>query len=217
MFVYRRMKKRVLTIGRNETLLEAKLKMKRHKINQLPVTEGKKLVGIISKRDIQAATMPILLLDEKEEVKIRTLLAKTKVEKLMTKSPVVATVSDTLEDAVIMLHDYRVNSLPVLDEEGNLVGIITKTDILEAFMEALGVQEISHRLEVVVDDKPGALADVVNTIKEFKTNLISIMTTPYSEKGKRIVYIRIATLNVVPIKEALRARGITILESWKIL
>ncbi len=216
MFVYRRMKKKVITIRGSETLLEAKLKMKRHKINQLPVTKGKKLVGIISKRDIQAATIPILLLDETEEGKIRKLLETTKVEKLMTKSPVVATVSDTLEDAVIMLHNYRVNSLPVLDENEELVGIITKTDILEAFMEALGVHEISHRLEVVIDDKPGALADVVNIIKEFNTNLISVMTTPYSEKGKRIVYIRVATLNMVPIKEALRHKGISILESWNI-
>ena len=214
MFVHRRMKKRVITIGTTNSLLEAKLTMKHHKINQLPVTEGKKLVGIISKRDIQGATMPLILLEELPEGKIRSLLESTMVEKLMAKEPVTAMISDTLEDAVIMIHDYRINSLPVLDEEGSLCGIITKTDILKAFMEAMGVNEISHRIEVVVNDKPGALAEVVNTIKEFNSNLISVMTTPYSEKGKRIVYIRIATLNVNPIKEALRKKGITILESW---
>lgn len=212
MFVRRRMKKDVVTINKDGTLSEAKGMMRKHGINQLPVMDADKIIGIISKRDIQAATMPLLLLDEMEEGKIRESLATTSVTKLMTKNPIVANVNDTLEDAVILMHDYKINSLPVLTDEGNLVGIISKTDILEAFIEALGVKEASQRMEVVVADEPGALAEVVNTIKQCNTNLISFMTTPHPSGKKRIVYLRVATINILPIKEALEKKGIEILD-----
>jgi acetoin utilization protein AcuB len=212
MFVRRRMKKDVVTISKDSTLSEAKGTMRKHGINQLPVMDADKIIGIISKRDIQAATMPLLLLDEIEEGKIRESLATTSVTKLMTKNPILANVNDTLEDAVILMHDYKINSLPVLTDEGNLVGIISKTDILEAFIEALGVKEASQRLEVVVADEPGALAEVVNTIKQCNTNLISVMTTPHPSGKKRIVYLRVATINILPIKEALEKKDIEILD-----
>lgn len=215
MFVKRRMTKKVITIGKDEPLLEAKMRMNRRRVNQLPVMDGDKLVGIISKRDIQSATIPLIMLGEETEKKIRQILETTPVEKIMVKNPVTAHVTDTLEDAVILMHDHRVNSLPVLDNEGKLVGIITKTDILEAFMEALGVNEVSQRLEVIVEDRPGALAEVVNTIKKFNVNLISVMTTPLKEKKKRVVYLRVATLNVIPIKKALSQKGIYVLEAWE--
>ncbi len=208
------MTKNVITINKNETLMEAKSRMNRCKVNQLPVMDGEKLVGIISKRDIQSATTPLIMLGKEHESEIREILETTPVEKIMVRNPVVAHVNDTLEDAVILMHDQRVNSLPVLDNEGKLVGIITKTDILKAFIEALGVNEVSQRLEVVVDDKPGALAEVVNIIKQFNVNLISVMTTPLREKRARVVYLRVATLNTIPIKNALKEKGIKILEAW---
>jgi acetoin utilization protein AcuB len=210
------MRKNVVTIEKDETLLEAKLKMGKYNVNQLPVMHRGALVGVISRRDIQVATTPLILLGEDQEARIKKLLETTKVEKLMTKNPIIANINDTLEDAVILMHDHNINSLPVLDDGKNLAGIITKTDVLEAFIEALGVDEISQRLEVVVDDRPGKLAEVVNIIKEFKVNLISVMTTPHPEKGKRIIYLRIATLNVLPIKEEMKKRGIEILEPWKL-
>lgn len=206
------MKKDIVTINRDDKLMAAKAKMRERGVNQLPVMDGDKLVGIISKRDIEAATTPLMLLGKKDEPKIREILETTSVSKLMTKNPVVASENDTLEDAVILLHDYKINALPVLTEEGKLVGIITKTDVLEAFIEALGVSEPSQRIEVVVDDVPGALAEVVNTIKKFNTNLISLMTIRHPAGGKRIVYLRIATLNVLPIKAALESKGIQVLD-----
>lgn len=212
MFVRRRMKRSVVTVNKDNSLIEAKGKMVRHGVNQLPVMDGDIIVGIISKRDIDSAMMPLILLGEKEEGKIREILEATKVTKLMTKNPVVVNVNDTLEDAVILIHDHRVGSLPVLTDEGKLAGIISKTDVLEAFIEALGVNEVSQRLEVVVDDKPGTLAEVINIIKQFKTNLISLMTTPHPLGGKRIVYLRVASLNVLPIKKALEEQGIEILD-----
>lgn len=213
MFVVRRMKKQVVTIPPSASLFEARERMRRHDIHQLPVTgEDGGLVGILSNRDIRQATLPVALLRGVTEKEAEELLKNTTVEKVMTRKVVAATLTDTLEDAIVLLHDFRVNALPVLDSRGRVAGIITRTDALKAFIEALGVGEISSRLEVVVPDRPGALAAIVSIIKGFNVNITSLLTTGHSEENKRAIFIRVATMNIIPLKNAIREAGFEILD-----
>lgn len=212
MFVVRRMKKHVVTISPAASLHEARESMKGNGIHQLPVTgENGKLVGIISNRDIREATLPVTLMRGATEEEAVALLKNTKVEKVMTRKVVAATLTDTLEDAIVLLHDFRINALPVVDDKGKVAGIITRTDALKAFIESLGVGEISSRLEVVVPDHPGALAEVVTIIKSFNVNITSILTTGH-EAGKRTIFFRVATINVLPLKQAIQDAGFEILD-----
>ncbi len=212
MFVTRRMQRDVATISASASLQEARRLMRGQNVRQLPVTgEGNKLVGILSDRDIREATLPVGLLPGSSEKEMEEMLASTPVEKVMTRKVVTATVNDSLEDAIVLLHDFRVNALPVVDDKGTVVGIITRTDVLKAFIEALGVGEISSRLEVVVPDVPGALAGIVSIIKTFHVNITSVLTTGHTEPQNRAVFFRIATLNVGPIRKALEEAGYRIL------
>jgi acetoin utilization protein AcuB len=192
------MRKQVVTINPSASLFEAREKMRGNDVHQLPVTgEDGRLVGILSNRDIR------------QEDK---LLKSTAVEKVMTRKVIAATLTDTLEDAIVLLHDFRINALPVVDDQGKVAGIITRTDALKAFIEALGVGEISSRLEVVVPDRPGGLAAIVTIIKSFNVNIASLVTTGHSEEGKRAIFIRVATMNVLPLKQAIREAGFEILD-----
>jgi acetoin utilization protein AcuB len=105
-----------------------------------------------------------------------------------------------------------VNSLPVLDEKGRAAGIISRSDVLKAFIEVLGIGEISSRLEVVVPDRPGGLAQVIAIIKSFNVNIASVLTTGHAEEGKRAIFFRVATLNVAPLKKAIQEAGYEILD-----
>lgn len=213
MFVTRRMRRDVATISPSDSLLEARSRMRSHNVRQLPVVgEDNQLVGIVSDRDLREATLPVGLLPGSSEKEMEEILATTPVEKVMTRRVVTATLNDSLEDAVVLLHDYKINALPVVDDRGRVAGIITKTDVLKAFIEALGVGEISGRLGVVVPDSPGALAGVVTIIKNFHVNITSVLTTGITEPEKRAVFFRIATLNLAPIRKALRDAGYRILE-----
>ena len=213
MFVVRRMQRNVVTISPIASLFEARERMRRHNIHQLPVADGNgKLIGILSNRDIREATLPVALLRGATEKEAEDLLKETLVEKVMTRKVVTATLTDSLEDAIVLMHDFRVNSLPVVDEKGRIAGIITRTDVLKAFVQALGVGEISSRIEVVVPDRPGALAEVVNIIKGFHVNITSVLTTGHAEKGLRAIFFRIATLNVGPIRKAIEDAGFRILD-----
>jgi len=213
MFVTRRMRRNVATISPSASLEEARRLMRGESVRQLPVVgEDDRLIGIVSDRDIREAMLPVGLLSGFSEGEMEKMLAGTPVEKVMTRKVVAATVNDSLEDAIVLLHDFRINALPVLDDKGKVAGIITRTDVLKAFIEALGVGEISSRLEVVVPDVPGALAGVVTIIKTFHVNITSMLTTGHTEPEKRAVFLRIATLNVGPIRKALQEAGYQILD-----
>lgn len=213
MFVTRRMQRKVVVISPSASLQDARRLMREQNVRQLPVTgEDNKLVGIVSDRDIREAMLPVGLLSGSSEKEREKMLASTLVEKVMTRKVVTATVNDSLEDAITLLHDFRVNALPVLDDKGGVAGIITRTDVLKAFIEALGVGEISSRLEVVVPDVPGSLVGVMTIIKSFHVNITSILTTGHTEPGTLAVFFRIATLNVGPIRKAIQEAGYRILD-----
>jgi acetoin utilization protein AcuB len=206
------MRRDVVTVAPSSTLKEARRLMREHHVRQLPVTgKENELIGILSDRDIREAMLPVGLLPGASEKEMEGMLAITPVEKVMTRKVVTATINDSLEDAIVLLHDFRVNSLPVVDDRGRVAGIITRTDILKAFIEALGVGEISSRLEVVVPDVPGTLVPIVTIIKNFHVNITSILTTGHTDPDKRAVFFRIATLNVGPIRKALQEAGYEIL------
>lgn len=213
MFVTRRMQRNVAAIAPSASLEEARRLMREKSVRQLPVNDGDgKLVGMVSDRDIREAMLPVGLLPGSSEKEMEKILADTPVEKVMTRKVVAATHNDSLEDAIVLLHDFHVNALPVVNDEGRVAGIITRTDVLKAFIEALGIGEISSRLEVVVPDVPGSLVGVMTIIKSFHVNITSILTTGHTEPGTRAVFFRIATLHVGPIREALQEAGYRILD-----
>jgi len=216
MFVARRMKKKIVTAAPSTSLIEAQRQMREHTIRQIPVvSEDGTLLGIVSDRDIRAAVLPAGLVPGFTAEAAEKFMENTPVERVMTRKVVTATLTDTLEDAIVLLHDFRVNALPVVDAAGKIAGIITRTDVLEAFIDALGVGEVSSRLEVVVPDRPGTLAQLAAIIGSFHVNITSVISTQH-EVGKRADFLRVATLNVGPIRKAIEEAGFEILDPSKL-
>lgn len=213
MFVARRMKKTIVTVTPSASLLTAQERMRGHNIRQVPVvSEDGTLLGIVSDRDIRAAVLPAGLIPGFTAEEAGKFMGNTPVERVMTRKVITATLNDTLEDAIVLLHDFRINALPVVDNMGKIAGIITRTDVLEAFIEALGVGEVSSRLEVVVPDRPGTLAQLAAIIGSFHVNITSVLTTRHVEDGTRANFFRIATLNIGPIRKAIEEGGFEILD-----
>jgi acetoin utilization protein AcuB len=217
MFVARRMKKNIVTAAPSASLFEARRRMLEHTIPQLPVvSEDGTLVGIVSDRDIRAAVLPAGLVPGFTAGEAERFMKSTPVERVMTRKVVTAALTDTLEDAIVLLHDFRVNALPVVDSAGKVAGIISRTDVLEAFIDAFGVGEVSSRLEVVVPDRPGMLAQLAAIIGSFHVNITSVLSIPH-EEGKRADFLRVATMNVGPIRKAIEEAGFEILDPSKFI
>ena len=107
------------TVSSHDSLQTAANLMKRGGFRRIPVVDEDQLVGIISDRDIRAHA---------------GYLEQTRVTAAMTADPKTVTPKMSVEDAARLMISHKIGGLPVV-EEGKLVGIITTTDILKAFLE----------------------------------------------------------------------------------
>ena len=208
MLVRKKMHKDLVSITKDERMTVAKKIMKEKNIRHLPVVDGKKLVGLVTNMDIRKAeASPATSLEIRE---LHYLLDKITVGEIMTRNVITISPDISIEEATTLLHDNKIGCLPVV-EDGNLVGMITENDVMEILIEVMGMKEKGSRLEVVVDDKPGALADITRIIKEHNVNITSVVTDIADEPGKRLVVFKLKTFYFEPIKKALEGAGFPVL------
>jgi CBS domain-containing protein len=127
------MTKDPLTVATSETIGEADELMNTNKIRQLPVIEGKELVGIVTDRDIRSFLAGSLL----ESPVARERALNTTVREIMTTEPITLAADDDLQEAVELLIEQKVGGIPVVDEAEGLVGIVTYVDVLRCFLNRL--------------------------------------------------------------------------------
>lgn len=123
MLVKEKMNPRLITIHSNANLGEARALLEQHRIRHLLVVEEGKLVGIITDRDIRSAASA-------------SLLEKVKVYETMTRKVITVTPETHIQEAAKLLLAHRIGGLPVL-KRGELQGIITETDLLNALVEIM--------------------------------------------------------------------------------
>jgi len=203
------MRRRVVTVSTATTIGEALALLRGNRIRHLPVLEDDKLVGIVSDRDLRDALPSSLTQDPEKEM----ILAQP-VSEIMTRQVITAHPLDFIEDAAKTIYDYKVGSLPVL-EGGQLVGIITESDILNCLVELFGVNKPSSHIEVEVDDRAGALAEVSEVFREAKVNVTSVMIYPGSAPDKRNLVFRAQTIDPRPLTEMLAAKGFPVVPPEK--
>jgi acetoin utilization protein AcuB len=204
MLVRKKMKKDLITITKDEKMTTAKKILQEKGIRHVPVVDGKKLVGLVTNMDIRKAeASPATSLEIRE---LHYLLDKLKVSEIMTRNVITIAPDISVEEATTLMHDNKIGCLPVV-EDGNLVGMITENDVMEILIDAMGMKEKGSRLEVLLEDKPGSLADVTKIIKEHNVNIVSVVTDTTEEVGKRVVVFKLKTFYFEPIKKALEAAG----------
>ncbi|MEM7029942.1 MAG: IMP dehydrogenase [Chloroflexota bacterium] len=166
-----------ITLNPDQSLADAEAIMSRYHISGVPITDQGRLVGILTNRDVRFATNP-----------------QAPVSEYMTREPLVTgTVGTSLEEAKSILHEHRIEKLPLVDAGNHLRGLITYKDILKKrnypnqavdsqgrllVGAAVGVgQELDDRLEllmdagvdaVAVDTAHGHSANVLRAIKRIK-------------------------------------------------
>jgi acetoin utilization protein AcuB len=198
----------VLTVDENTSMMKALHLMKENNIRRLPVTARGSLVGIISDRDLkEASPSKATTLDVHE---LYYLLAEIKVKEIMTKNPLTIQQDDTVERAAVIMLEHKVSGLPVLNKKGDLVGLITQSDVFRAFVNITGIYKGGVQFAFSLDDKPGSIKEVADTIREFGGRMVSILSsTDMVVEGTRNVYIRVRGMepeNLKKMEETLRQK-----------
>lgn len=131
------MTKTVLAVETFDSIAIARQLMAKHRVNQLPVLDNDNLVGIVTDRDIRDAYPTSMMIHRGEE--IDRFAEKITVEEVMTHDLFVVRPETPLPTAVSLLRRHRIGSLPVVKDK-NLVGIITRSDILDFVLDGAGGQ-----------------------------------------------------------------------------
>ena len=212
MFVSRSMTEKVITIGKDADLFEAKEKMAQHRIRHLPVVDGdSRLIGIVTDRDLRSA-MPYELLKDPDLESARKKIASKTVGDVMTRDPDTISPLDTIQDALLMIQEKRVGAFPVVDNEGRLRGILSVRDLLHAFTNVLGIGEPGTLVGILVEEKVGQLKKIVDAITEENISFGSVLVARYWDEGKRAVFPYVLTNQVAAVKRKLTGLGFTLID-----
>lgn len=121
-----------ITIDAGATIVEAIHLLKEKNIRRLPVTKGGKLVGLVTERMLLSFSPGKSTSMDTWEV--HYLLAKTPVTAAMNPKPHTVGPDTDLADCAQLIHDRKLNGITVVDKAGNLLGILTTTNALEALI-----------------------------------------------------------------------------------
>lgn len=119
-----------ITLPPDATVGEAADLMLRNEIHELPVVDETGIVGIITERDLRALLGPALR--DGDVGSIDDARLEQRIHEVMTTEVRGILCDDGLGDAARMLADLRVGALPVVDGDGQLIGILSITDVLAA-------------------------------------------------------------------------------------
>jgi acetoin utilization protein AcuB len=173
MFVSDRMSAPAITARPDTPFQEALRHMREGRFRRLPVVNAAgRLVGIVSERDmLHASPSPATSLSIWE---INYLLWELRVEQIMTTRVITVTPDLPIEEAARLMVVNRIGGLPVVDDQGVVVGVITETDIFRAFVELLGAHQAGIRAVVEVD--AGAAMAPVHALAATEAEVISLTT-----------------------------------------
>ncbi|MDD2553605.1 MAG: CBS and ACT domain-containing protein [Desulfotomaculaceae bacterium] len=196
----------IKTVQLESSLTDAFRIMKESHIRRLPVMDDTKLVGIVTLSDLhQASPSSATALSVHE---LNYLLAKIKIKDIVPKKQKLLTVSseDFIETAARIMRQHTVGGLPVVDE-GKLVGIITETDIFDAFIDILGFKKPHSRIDVYIVDRPGALGDLIGIISCKGISLLNTIAYYDRSRGMYKAILRVEALAYEPIVEEIKNKG----------
>jgi len=195
------MTKDPLTVAPDTPVLEAINLLKNKGFRRLPVVKDGKLVGLVTDKDLKdampskATTLSVW--------EMNYLLSKLTVQEVMAKPVITVEAAAPLEKAALLMEEKKIGGLPVMDGE-KLVGIITVTDVLRAFIEVLGLKMGGLRITVDIPDVPGALAQMARAVPP--ANIVSIATAAHLNGYQRLV-LRVVGEDVEGVPDRLRAAG----------
>lgn len=139
----------VHTVKPLDSIAHARAQMTRHRVNQLPVVRDAHLVGIVTDRDLRDA-FPSVFDEVERQIEQDEAAAQpasrrrrahahgptpesVPVEMVMTQAVVSLAPGESVEDAASLMRRQRIGAVPIA-EQGRLVGILTRSDILDAFL-----------------------------------------------------------------------------------
>ncbi|MBP6177280.1 MAG: CBS domain-containing protein [Anaerolineales bacterium] len=200
MFVGERMSRPVISVTPEMAIHDVLAMFKKEHIRRAPVIKNGKLVGIVSERDLlNASPSPVTTLSVWE---MNYLLSKVTVNQVMSKKVKTIDVTTPIEDAARMMADAKFGGMPVMSG-GQVVGMITETDLFKTFLELMGARTKGIRVTAEIDDTPGQLAKVTKAIADAGGDFISFGQFSGDDPTTKVLTFKISGIKKADVQKLL--------------
>lgn len=189
-----------IVITSKASIAEAIEIMKINSIRHLPVVSRKtrSLQGFVTMADLRLGLIPSMVSD-------------ISLSDVMIKNPITIGPDEDIEIAAQLIYKHKIGGIPVV-KKNKLVGIITESDILRAFIDMMGILSGSSRIDVEIGDDPDDFNRALRIIQECQgDNIINIGMTA-QESSRRVYYFRLSSCNTQIIKDRLEQNGFKIVD-----
>jgi acetoin utilization protein AcuB len=191
-----------ITVSDRTSVQEAIHLMEENGIRHLPVVNRlQRLVGWVTLGDMKQGLLPAVV-------------TGLSVADLMVREPITINPDADVETAARIIFEKKIGGMPVVNGDNRVIGVITVTDILGAFIKIMGILSNGLRLDVDVGDKPDGFEDVSRIIHEKGGEIVSVGISPDSSESK-VYFFRLKKLDEEPIVKALEKAGYRVLASQK--
>ena len=200
MFVGERMSRPVISVTPDTPINDALAMFRKEHIRRAPVMKDAKLVGIVSERDLlNASPSPVTTLSIWE---MNYLISKVKIKDVMTKKVITVEQDTPIEEAARIMADKKIGGVPVISG-GNVVGIITETDLFKILLELMGARQKALRVTATIEDKPGQIARLSKAISQAGGNFVSFGMFAGPDANTRLLTLKVEGLKKNQVKEVL--------------
>lgn len=204
MFVKENMTKHPVCITPESTITQVVDLMSEKGLHRLPVVSGKRIVGLVTEGVISssgASKATSLSIYE-----LNYLLSKTTVDTVMIKNVITINENALMEDAAMMMLKNDIGCLPVVDDNGEISGILTQNDVFNAFLEILGYREEGSRITISVKDELGAIGEISKVFVRNGCNITHIGVYK-NENGLADIIFRIDSFDTDALEADLTKNG----------
>jgi acetoin utilization protein AcuB len=184
--------------------------MREKNIRHLPVLDFQdKLVGFVSEYDLaHVAPSPVASLSIHD---MMYQMSRLKVQEIMVREVVTIDADCPLEEAAVLMVDQRVNALPVLDK-GELIGIITETDIFAMFLEMLDTPISVVRMTLVIPNQKGMIASLCRRIAAAGGNITSLGTFLGPAPDTYLLIMKVGETPAAQLEQFVKECGFTLVD-----
>ena len=201
----------VITVTPDTLLDDALRTMHQRHIRRLPVVDNGKLVGLITRHGLRGAVpssaIPLSIWGTHYQ------LSKMKVRDVMITDVITVTPDTTIEEASALVEKHKVGTLPVIDERKNVVGIITRTDLLHLMAQVLGFGQKGVRLHIF--GRSGGTEGVrhrrvIEVLSKHPIEILSAFPVKLADTEREDFIVHLDTEDAEPIVNELKKLGLEV-------
>jgi len=209
MLVKNWMSQPAITVNEKDSMQDATKIMKKNNISIIPVLKKEILVGVITDGDLKRASASDATSLEIHE--LFYLISKIKIKDIMSGTPITVPPDFSVEETAEILLKNKISGVPVVDNQGHVLGIITQNDLFKVLMALTGVEKRGVQFAFLIEDRPGSIKEIADVIRNYDGHMVSILTSyEQAPAGYRKLYLRVYQMDrekFVDLKKELKEKA----------